>query len=38
MSEGNVCRGDEGGEIGPEDARALLSAFTDASASSPAVP
>ena len=30
MSEGNVRRGDEGGDIGPEDARALLSAFTDA--------
>ena len=30
MSEGNVRRGDDGGEIGPEDARALLSAFTDA--------
>jgi glycosyltransferase involved in cell wall biosynthesis/predicted metal-dependent phosphoesterase TrpH len=30
MSEGNVRRGEDGGEIGPEDARALLSAFTDA--------
>ncbi len=30
MSEGNVRRGEEGGEIGPEDARALLIAFTDA--------
>ena len=30
MSEGNIRRGEEGGEIGPEDARALLSAFTDA--------
>ncbi len=30
MSEGNMRRGEEGGEIGPEDARALLSAFTDA--------
>ena len=30
MSEGNVRRGEVGGEIGPEDACALLSAFTDA--------
>ncbi len=30
MSEGNMRRGEDGGEIGPEDARALLSAFTDA--------
>ena len=30
MSEGNVRRGEDGGEIGPEDARALLSAFTEA--------
>ena len=30
MSEGNVRRGEDGGEIGPEDARALLGAFTDA--------
>ena len=30
MSEGDVRRGEEGGEIGPEEARALLHAFTDA--------
>ena len=30
MSEGNVRRGEDGGEIGPEDARAVLIAFTDA--------
>ncbi len=30
MSEGDARRGEDGGEIGPEDARALLSAFTEA--------
>src|SRR5262245_43043864 len=30
MSEGNVRRGEEGGDLGPEDARAILDAFTDA--------
>jgi glycosyltransferase involved in cell wall biosynthesis/predicted metal-dependent phosphoesterase TrpH len=30
MSEGDVRRGEEGGDLGPEEARALLHAFTDA--------